>query len=66
MNSGQMIGLMSGLRGAAEYEMLLQQPSKGVAAMDALSASHLVMILFIIIGNIGYFVTKSRQGTQGR
>lgn len=66
MNSGQMIGLMSGLRGAAEYEMLLKEPGKGVAAMDALSATHLVMIAFILIGNIGYFVQKSRQKTQGR
>lgn len=62
MNSGQMIGLMSGLRGAAEYEMLLKQPGKGVGAMDALSTSHLVMIAFIIISNIGYFVQKSRKG----
>ncbi|MGE5653071.1 MAG: hypothetical protein ACM3ZQ_02220 [Bacillota bacterium] len=64
MNSGQMVGLMGGLRGAAEYEVLNSKPSSGVVAMDAMSASHLVMIFFILLGNVAYFLEKRAQSTK--
>lgn len=66
ISSKQMIGMMSGIGGAAEYEVLLEMPGAAVSAMDAMSASHLVMIAFLIIGNIGYFVTKYNQQKGGK
>lgn len=65
ISSGQMIGMMSGLGGAAEYEVLIEKIGAAVSAMDAMSASHLVMIAFLIIGNIGYFAGKARQRKGG-
>lgn len=62
LNSGQLLGLMGGLRGAAEYETLLAREygddtllgsaSKG---MPPQSIAHAVIVLFIIVGNIAYF-----------
>lgn len=57
-NSGQLAGLLQGLRGAAEYEVILGEPGEGAARMDAQSMGHLVIITFIIVGNLAYFFTK--------
>lgn len=62
LQSGQIKGLLGGLRPAAEYEMLLEQPGQAVAMMDAQSVSHIIILTFIALGNIAYFVTKSKKG----
>lgn len=59
IDSGQVLGLLQGLRGAAEYELLLGAPGEAAAKMDAQSLGHLVIIAFIAIGNFAYFVAKS-------
>jgi len=58
VQSGQLDGLLAGLRGAAEYELLLEAPGLAVSMMDAQSVGHLVVIAFILIGNAAYLVTK--------
>ncbi len=57
-NSGQLHGLLQGLRGAAEYEVVLGEPGEGAARMDAQSMGHVVIIAFIVVGNLAYFMTK--------
>jgi hypothetical protein len=42
------------MRGAAEYEILVNHPGKAVAGMDAQSFAHVLIVLFIILGNVGY------------
>ncbi len=56
--SGQIVGLLGGLKGAAEYEILIQKPGMGQKGMDAQSVSHLVIILLVILGNAGYFLRR--------
>jgi len=56
--SGQIVGLLGGLKGAAEYEILIQQPGMGQRGMDAQSVSHLVIILLVLLGNAGYFLRR--------
>ena len=58
LSSGQMIGLLGGLKGAAEYEMLINKPGMGQRGMDAQSVCHLVIILLVVAGNVGYFFRK--------
>ncbi len=48
----QVEGILGGLPGAAEYELLMNQPGKAVAAMDAQSLAHLLIIVLIILRNI--------------
>ncbi|MGI6358730.1 MAG: hypothetical protein ACOX2K_08580 [Bacillota bacterium] len=57
VDAGQVIGLLQGLRGAAEYEVMSGNPGSAVAGMDAQSLGHIVVITFIILGNLGYFIT---------
>lgn len=56
--SGQLTGLVGGLRGAAEYEDLLKVGSGGRRGMLAQAWSHLYVLLLIAIGNVLYFRQK--------
>lgn len=60
----QIIGMVPGLKGAAEYEQLIHQPGAASTGMSAQSMAHMLIVLFVIIGNIGYFML-SRQRKQG-
>lgn len=63
VQSGQLIGMLAGLRGAAEYEVLNKTPGGAVAKMDAQSMGHLLVIAFIVLGNVGYLLTR-KQGAK--
>jgi len=56
--SGQIKGLLSGLRHAAEYEVHAGAPGKAAAGMDAQSLGHVVIILAICLGNMAYFLGR--------
>ena len=61
VNSGQVKGILAGMPGAAEYEALIGTPGIGTSGMDAQSIAHLVIVLFIIFGNITYFIETQRS-----
>lgn len=63
LNSGQMKAMMAGLRGAAEYELLMNQPGGGLRGMLAQSASHFYVLALIGIGNFLYFRSR-RKGSN--
>lgn len=65
MQSGQLAGMLVGLRGAAEYEILTDKPGTAAAGMDAQSMAHLLLIAFILLGNAAYFVKRSK-GLAGK
>jgi hypothetical protein len=65
----QLIGLMGGLVGAAEYEAALvtNYPKFGEAAQTALvrmfpqTVAHLVIVGFVILGNISFFMQRGKR-----
>ena len=67
VHSGQCRGILGGLSGAAEFERLLMDkgivPALGRAnvGMSAQSIAHLVIVLFIVIGNVAFLVERRRQ-----
>lgn len=67
LQSGQLTGLLDGMKGASEYEFLLDKYEYSKAfrpasqAMDSQSLAHLVIIVLIILGNIGYFLARKRS-----
>lgn len=67
LNSGQATGLLSGMKGGAEYEELVETKvgisgrRRATDAMASQTSAHFAIILFIIVGNIGYFVTRRRK-----
>lgn len=52
LSSGQLVGLLGGLKGAAEYERLVDMKARATAGMDSQSFAHVLIVIFIIIGNI--------------
>jgi hypothetical protein len=65
LQTGQIVGLLNGMRGAAEYENLVKHPDTGVSGMSSQSVAHLVIILFVILGNIGYFAGRAHARRRG-
>lgn len=60
LSSGQMRALVGGLRGAAEYEQLINRGGSGGRGMLAQSFSHIYIVVLIIFGNIVYFRSKRK------
>ena len=60
LSSGQLRAMVGGLRGAAEYEQLIQRGGSGGRGMLAQSFTHLYVIVLIIIGNVAYFRAKQK------
>ena len=54
----QILGFLGGLKGAAEYEALIGKPAMGARGMDAQSIAHGLMVVFIIVGNLGFFLAR--------
>jgi hypothetical protein len=65
----QLVGLLGGIKGAAEYESELKRryprfadmPTPGVKMMGPQTLAHLVIMAFIVLGNISYFIMKRKQ-----
>ena len=61
LGSGQVSGIMGGLLGAAQYEELADNPGRAKDGMRVQLLAHIVIIVFIIIGNVGYFATRRKR-----
>lgn len=61
-DSGLLDGYMNDLKGAAEYEMLLNRPGYALGRTDGINTSQLLIIFSIIVGNIGFLYEKQKGG----
>ncbi len=64
IQSKQVVGLVGGLRGGAEYEMLAGSPGDATRAMGAQSSTHLLVLTLILLGNIGSWITRRGKGIE--
>ena len=72
VENGQIRGILAGMPGAAEYESLVEvelkemelsvKPGKASSMMAAQSIAHVIIVLFIIFGNITYYITRKNKG----
>jgi len=63
MDSKQIVGMLGGLRGAADYEKLLEWDDSGTLGMQAQSLTHLLIIGLIVLANVRYFLRR-RKGLE--
>ena len=76
LNAGQLVGILGGMKGAAEYEKLLAGRYPPLAkfyrtthaftatkGMDGQTVIHAVILVFILVGNLAYL--KSRMKRRG-
>lgn len=59
-DQNQLTGLLGGLKNAAEYEFLIDRKGTATSGMDAQSVAHIIIILFILFGNIAYFINLKK------
>lgn len=60
LRSGQIAGMLSGIKGAIEYETLLKEPGFASSASASLSWAHFLIIGLIVVGNVGMFLERKR------
>ena len=68
INSKQLSGLVAGLRGAAEYEKLLDIVGSGTAGMGAQSFAAVYFLALLVVANIGFLGqarAEKRQSNAG-
>ncbi len=75
VESGQLLGIIAGMPGAAEYEKMVYDflndktnklnindvaiiPGKVLQYLSAQSVAHLLMVVFIILGNISFYYSR--------
>jgi hypothetical protein len=58
VQSGQCKGILAGLRAAAEYEKLVDKLGDGTVGMDAQSMAHLLIVIFVVLGNAAMLLSK--------
>jgi len=60
-DTGQLLGLIDGVKGAADMEYLTHHPGDAIRSSDVLSFSQTLVLIFIAIGNISYWGAKSSK-----
>ena len=68
LDSGQLTGMLEGMKGAAEYEQLITQTfpedngrRMATEGMSAQSTTHIAIILMIVLGNVCYFMQRRHE-----
>jgi len=63
VDTKQVAGMLPGLTGAAQYDELLHHTGFAQRGADALSMAHALVIALIIVGNVGYVLTRRQRGS---
>jgi hypothetical protein len=66
LDTGQMAGMLTGIKGAGDYEGLLGIHSFGTRATGALSLVYALIILLIVVGNVGYYASQAAARKEAR
>jgi len=61
--TGQVLGFLGGLKGAAEYERLTAQTGAATTGMDAQTTAHALIAALVVLGNIAYW--SQRRARSG-
>jgi hypothetical protein len=61
VQTGQLAGVLGGMKGGAEYEVAIGRPGKAVGYMFSQAIAHAVICVFIIIGNVAFFSLKKKR-----
>lgn len=62
LDSGQMVGMIEGLSGAAQYERLIgHADGRGTRGMGSQNLAHFWILAMMILGNVGYLFQRRRE-----
>lgn len=63
LHAGQLTGIVGALKGASEYENLLGRRDQASRGMDTQTVIHVVVIGFMVLGNVGYAMSRRKGGS---
>jgi hypothetical protein len=63
MNAGQIISVTSGAQ-AGEMEGLVHVPARGIKSADVITLTHMLCVVYVIIGNVAYIAKKYQGGSK--
>ena len=66
LSSRQILGLIGGMKGAAEYERMIDTVGDARRGMDAQSLVHLIIVMLVIVGNAALFLSRRSGEDSGR
>jgi hypothetical protein len=70
LQTGQFIGMLGGLKGASEYELLVEEAGysserkDATRGMDSQSVVHLLIVILIVMGNISYLASRKSEDAR--
>lgn len=62
--AGQIVSLTAGAQ-AGEMELLLGVPARGIKSADVITLTHILVFVFVIVGNIAYYGRKASERAGG-
>jgi hypothetical protein len=66
LDTGHLDAMLQSTKGSAELEYLTGNPGTGMTSMDSFTLVHFMLILFILLGNIGYFAWEKNSVERAR
>ena len=64
LQTGQLMGLLNGYLGAAEYEKLIGEFAEGSVGLNIATWVHTLIVGLVIIGNIVFFIQRRRLSSE--
>ena len=61
VQTGQLSGILGGMKGGAEYETAIGTPGIAVRYMFSQTMAHIIICIFIIMGNLAHFSLKKKR-----
>lgn len=58
LQTKQLTGLIPAMKGASEYEILINHPDKASAGMDAIGLGHFLILFLVILANVVLIIQK--------
>ncbi|UCE67451.1 MAG: hypothetical protein JSU85_05400 [Candidatus Zixiibacteriota bacterium] len=65
LDTGQLSGILGGMKGGAEFEKLVGHQARATMFMTSQTMAHIFVMLFIIVGNIAFFATMKKSDRRG-
>lgn len=66
LQSGQIVGMLKGISGSAQYENMIDHPGAATASMEGQSLSHLLVIGLVLLGNLAFLFGTKRPGSTAK
>jgi hypothetical protein len=61
VESGQIAALLTDMRGAAEYELLIGMPGEAIKSMDPINTIHITEAALLVVTNVIFFMQKGKE-----